>query len=106
MSQDNCETKIEREVKNNLQKPPADSMAWWKTHDTEFPLLSLYVKANGAFQPTSLASERLFNKDKQLFGVTRQSLTEEHGKGFIFLHDFLNKRMLTEQYQLYVNYLL
>ena len=105
VSQDNCETKIDREVTNYLQKPPSDSMdplAWWKTHETEFPLLALYMKANGAFQPTSLASERLFNKDKQLFGVTRQSLTEEHGEGFIFLHDFLNKRMVTEQYQLCV----
>ena len=45
------------------------------------------MKANAAMQPTSLASERLFNKDKLLYGTTRQSLTEEHGKGFIFLHE-------------------
>ena len=49
-------------------------------------------------QPTSLASERLFNKDKLLFGITRVMLTEEHAEGLIFLHDYLNKRMVTGQF--------
>ena len=35
-----------------------------------------------------------------MFGTTRQSLTEEHGEGFIFLHDFLNKRMAEGEYRI------
>jgi hypothetical protein len=50
-------------------------------------------------QPTSLASERLF-KDKLLYGTTRQTLTEEHGEGFIFLHDYLNKRMTPAKFSI------
>ena len=50
-------------------------------------------------QPTSLASERLFNKDKLLFGITRVMLTEEHAEGLIFLHDYLNNRMVSGQFE-------
>ena len=60
----------------------------------------MFVKANAAMQPTSVSSERLFNKDKQLFGFTRKSLTEEHGEGFVFLHDYLNKRVVPEEFRL------
>jgi hypothetical protein len=73
---------------------------WWKVHEKEFPILAMFMKANGAFQPTSLASERLFNKDKLLYGQTRQQMTEGHGEGYIFLHDYLNKRMQPERFQL------
>ena len=72
---------------------------WWKSHEKKFPLLALFMKANGAFQPTSLASERLFNKDKLLFGTTRVMLTEEHAEGLIFIHDYLNKRMVPRQFE-------
>ena len=102
--QSGFETKINKEVcKLKCQIPVSkevNPLDWWKVHSCEFPLLSLFMKANGAFQPTSLASERLFNKDKMLFGTTRQSLTEEHGEGFIFLHDFLNKRMAEGEYRI------
>ena len=83
---------------------PADRdinpLDWWKIHEKEFPTLALFMKSNAAFQPTSLASERLFNKDKMLYGTTRTQLTETHGEDFIFLHDFLNKRSPPALYQL------
>ena len=69
-------------------------------NEAEYPLLALFMKANAAMQPTSLASERLFNKDKLLYGTTRQTLTEEHGEGFIFLHDYLNKRMTPGKFKI------
>jgi hypothetical protein len=31
------------------------------------------------------------NADKMLYGTTRQTLMEEHGEGFFFLHDYLNR---------------
>ena len=54
-----------------------DPLQWWAANQKEYPLLALFMKSNGAMQPTSLASERLFNKDKLLFGTTRVMLTEE-----------------------------
>ena len=102
--QSGFETKIDKEVSKLRSQIPVSKevnpLDWWKVHSCEFPLLSLFMKANGAFQPTSLASERLFNKDKMLFGTTRQLLTEEHGEGFIFLHDFLNKRMAEGEFRI------
>jgi hypothetical protein len=66
---------------------PADRdinpLDWWKIHEKEFPTLALFMKSNAAFQPTSLASERLFNKDKMLYGTTRTQLTETHGEDFL-----------------------
>ena len=41
-----------------------------------------------------------FNKDKLMYGTTRQTLTEEHGEGFIFLHDYLNKRMTPGKFKI------
>ena len=75
-------------------------LEWWKANEKKFPTLSLFMKANAAFPPTSLASERLFNKDKQLYGTTRTQLSEDHGEDFVFLHDFLNKRSPPALYQL------
>lgn len=39
---------------------------WWREHQEEYPLLSRYVKANFSFQPTSVASESVFNDDKEV----------------------------------------
>jgi hypothetical protein len=38
-------------------------LIWWEQNEAEYPLLALFMKAYAAMQPTSLASERLFNKD-------------------------------------------
>ena len=43
---------------------------WWRENQMKFPLLSYFVKANFSFQPTSVASERIFNKDKLVSSVT------------------------------------
>ena len=39
-------------------------LVWWKLHQTAYPLLARYYKSNGAFQATSVASERIYNVDK------------------------------------------
>ena len=100
----NLDQKIDNEIKKLLKNEPVDKslnpLDWWKVNEKEFPLLAMFVKANAAMQPTSVSSERLFNKDKQLFGFTRKSLTEEHGEGFVFLHDYLNKRVVPEEFRL------
>ena len=75
-------------------------LIWWSKHEQEYPLLSKFVKANASFQATSLASERCFNKDKLLFGTTRKSLTEDHAEGMIFLHDYIRKRCVVEEFQI------
>ena len=75
-------------------------LVWWRKHEEEFPLLALFMKANASFQPTSLASERCFNKDRMLFGTTRKSITEEHANGMIFLHDYIRKRCDEEAFRL------
>jgi hypothetical protein len=73
---------------------------WWKANEKEFPMLALFMKSNGAFQATTLASERLFNKDKLLFGQTRKSFTEDRASGIIFLHDYITKRVESRSYEL------
>ena len=82
--QDTVNEKIDREIEKLLKNEPINKhlnpLNWWKHNEKEFPLLAKFVKANAAMQPTSVSSERLFNKDKQLFGFTRKSLTEEHAR--------------------------
>lgn len=104
--QENLETfeqKLDQEIARFRLVVPVSKdtnpLQWWAANEKEYPLLALFMKSNGAMQPTSLASERLFNKDKLLFGTTRVMLTEEHAEGLIFLHDYLNKRMVSGQFE-------
>jgi hypothetical protein len=53
-------------------EPEVKILEWFKENNKDFPHLALFFMANGAFQPTSLSSERLFNKNKLLFGSTRK----------------------------------
>jgi len=73
-------------------------LVWWKENHKDFPTLSIFVKANAAFQSTSLSSERLFNKDKMLFKTNRKSLQEDRSEGFVFYNDYINRRMLPGLY--------
>ena len=47
-------------------------MKWWRDNEKKYPLLAKFVLANAAFQPTSVSSERLLNKDKLVFGETQK----------------------------------
>ena len=85
-------------------KDPIDThinpLLWWKTNEKHFPLLALFMKSNAAFQPTTLASERMFNKDKLLFGQTRKRLGTVRSSGLIFLHDYIIKRVDPAEYKI------
>jgi len=75
-----------------------NTLDFWRIYNKDFPTISLFMKSNGAFQPTSLASERLFNKDKMLFGTTRTRFEENRAEGFVFLGDYLNRRVGKAKY--------
>ena len=67
----------------------SNPLSWWRENESSFPLLARYVKANGAFQATSVASERIFNVDKLVYDDRRKSLGVETGSGLVIAHDFL-----------------
>ena len=49
--------------------PSENPLTWWKMNQATFPLLAKYIKANGAFQATSVASERVYNIDKLVIRI-------------------------------------
>ena len=96
--------KLEQEVKRFRNVTPIslaeNPLIWWRQHFEAFPLLSMFMKANSAFQASSLSSERLFYKDKLLFGLNRQTIEDDRAEGLIVLHDFINRRFAGKLYSL------
>ena len=78
----------------------SNPLVWWSQNFATYPNLSRFMKANAAFQATTLSSERLFNKDKLLFGLSRQNIDDTRAEGLIVCHDYLNKRMVKDGYSL------
>ena len=64
------------------------------------PLLVKFVLANAAFQPTSVSCERLFNKDKLVFGETQKRLKNDRAEALVFLESHLRNRMNPEKFRL------
>ena len=75
-------------------------MKWWRDNEKKYPLLAKFVLANAAFQPTSVSSERLFNKDKLVYGDTRKRLTNDRAEALVFLESHLRNRMNPEKFRL------
>ena len=75
-------------------------LVWWRSKKLDYPLLSLYVRANFSFQATSLASERIYNKDKLVYDDRRKSIQVERGAGLIVAQDYLRQRINKEEYRL------
>ena len=75
-------------------------LVWWISNKLDYPLLSLYVCANFSFQATSLASERIYNKDKLVYDDRRKSIQVERGAGLIVAQDYLRQRINKEEYRL------
>ena len=80
--------------------PNRNPLAWWKEHRTDFPLLAKFVKTNGAFQATSVCSERTYNLDKLIYQDRRKSLDKERGSGLVVAQDYLQRRKNKEEYRL------
>ena len=95
----------------------SNPMCWWREHCLEYPLLSLYVKANFSFQPTSVASESVFNDDKevnffninlvapetclfQVYDDRRKRILTGRGEGLVIAQNFIKKRANEEEFRL------
>ena len=101
---DTFRTRLESEIDKYKSSKPIDTdrnpLIWWKDNQASFPLLARYVKGNGAFQATSVASERIFNVDKLVYDDRRKSLDTELGSGLVIAHDFLVRRKNPEEFRL------
>ena len=90
-------SRLESEIAKYRGTTPLDTgsnpLSWWRENESSFPLLARYVKANGAFQATSVASERIFNVDKLVCDV-------ETGSGLVIAHDFLVRRKKPAEFRL------
>ena len=90
---------------------------WWRDHQQEYPLMSLYVKSNFSFQPTSVASESVYNDDKevgrdnlsylnntltffQVYDVRRKAILPGRGEGLVVAQNFIKNRANEEQFRL------
>lgn len=73
---------------------------WWRDHQQEYPLMSLYVKSNFSFQPTSVASESVFNDDKEVYDVRRKAILPGRGEGLVVAQNFIKNRANEEQFRL------
>ena len=78
------EHKIKNEITSFIKLEPIETnknpLKWYREHETEFPYLARYVKHNAHFQPTSVASERIFNKDSLIYDSRRSSLAPENSR--------------------------
>ena len=64
----------------------------WRDHQNEYPLLAKMVKTYAAFQPTSVSSERIFNKDKLIYTNRRKCILPERSEKLICLQEFYRNR--------------
>ena len=98
------QSRLESEIAKYKGTTPLDTernpLIWWRDNHSSFPLLARYVKANGAFQATSVASERIFNVDKLVYDDRRKSLGVETGSGLVIAHDFLMRRKNPAEFRL------
>ena len=97
-------SRLESEIAKYRGTTPLDTgsnpLSWWRENESSFPLLARYVKANGAFQATSVASERIFNVDKLVCDDRRKSLGVETGSGLVIAQDFLMRRENPAEFRL------
>ena len=98
--QSRLESEIDKYKGTTPLETDSNPLNWWKENEKSFPLLAKYVKANAAFQATSVASERIFNVDKLVYDDRRKSLGVETGSGLVIAHDFLMRRKNPAEFRL------
>ena len=90
------EMRIDSELDRYLDLEPMDQnqnpLKFWRDHQNEYPLLAKMVKTYDAFQPTSVSSERIFNKDKLIYTNRRKCILPERSEKFICLQEFYRNR--------------
>lgn len=66
-------------------------LEWWKSHETEFPLLANLAKTYMCIPGTSVPSERVFSTAGDIVHSERSVLSPEHVDQLIFLKKNLSK---------------
>ena len=78
----------------------ADPMEYWRNNHASFPLLAKYFMAYSSFQPTSVASERVFNIDGLVMSDRRKSMDPERHEDCVIVQDYLKRRENPEAFKL------
>ena len=103
-SADGFQARLQSEILKYRSTRPIDSnqnpLNWWKLNQATYPLLARYVKANAAFQATSVASERIFNVDKLVYDERRKRLDVERSSGLVIAQDYLKRRRNLAEFRL------
>ena len=81
-------TRAEEELKKYLEAPPLSQsenpLSWWRTHETDFPLLARQVKRYLCIPGTSVAAERVLSTAGDIVTATYHFYYTEQ-KHFIFV---------------------
>ena len=68
-----------------------DVLAWWKSHNDKFPVLSTTTRDFLAIHLSTMASESAFSCGGRILGDTRSSLTPELLEALVCTKDWLFK---------------
>ena len=90
-------------VRYSVQMPleeKTDVMEYWRSHKSEFPLLAMFFRAYSSFQPTSVASERVFTIDGLIMTKQRKCIDPERRESLLISQDYMRNRMNKETFNL------
>jgi hypothetical protein len=85
-----------REIDKYLNMPNdinINPLAWWKTHQEEFPILSLIAKDYLIIQSTSVSSEQAFSIANNTITQTRNRLDPETAREILCLKSWIENKL-------------
>ena len=96
--------KIDDEIKLLRQVSPIDEeknpLKWYKQNFNTFPYLTKFYLSAASFQATSVASERIFNKDALIYDERRTKILPETSEHLIVLQDYYVSRENDDKFSL------
>ena len=85
------------ELEEYLRKPRTasseDILDWWRTHETEYPILSKMSRDFLSIPATSLPAERLFSKASLVIRKHRNRLSDESARWLLCINS-LSKKLI------------
>jgi hypothetical protein len=90
----NLNNYVQLELLSYLRMPnitlEENPLLWWKAHQHLFPTLNILARKYLCIPATSAPSERLFSVGSNIVTDNRHSLSPEHIRSLMFLHDNLD----------------
>ena len=78
--EDKLKEEFKRFRREETEEEGSNPMQWWQEKEVQYPLLGRFWGSYADFQATSVASERIFNRDTLLYHPRRQNLGAERSE--------------------------